>query len=34
LDKSSKVASGLDQVDAEAEDVRLDSEGEDKIGAS
>jgi hypothetical protein len=34
LDKSSKVASGLDQIDAEAEDVRLDGEGEAKIGRS
>ena len=33
LDKSSQVASGLDQIDAEAEDVRLDGEGETKIGA-
>jgi len=33
LDKSSKVASSLDQIDAEAEDVRLDGEGEAKIGA-
>ena len=33
LDKSSQVASGLDQIDAEAEDVRLDGEGEAKIGA-